>query len=459
MTSTFVIMFHEPSHRKVALNYWKFWLGQQKSPLDARAVTLDEDQSFGIENIRFPSFDRITFDWNGRQGAKVFVRFNCLSTDFSRIKGVKGIPLRAHMETRVTVNLAASASLQPYAGTFQAADGETIDALRRAYVEQVYCKIKLFRDKGAERKNKDDAKQIGKHMERVYAEANPHQHPFWLMYNQPKPYSTICEVPVMASEMDCRKPLPIEQPQPPPATLPANTTLSNSSSSNSSSHQSSNGEPPVVSSFLPSATAAPAYSHQQQQQQQQYSSSPKSPQFLTSSVLLHGVKSDPNLSTKRSYSDIFMEEQHNQHLQQQQQPQSFGLSLLINIKTTQHQRFQSPPSPTENNDHPLTANSNSKRPLQRINLEHISIPCLISKLCPLLSLHYSQVSEVLWRQPRNMSCSAIPFRTTNLRSNSPDHGVAIILDDSVLSEYFINGMVVGVEWEIKSDGTVRLLLQ
>ena len=33
-------MFHEPSHRKVALNYWKFWLGQQKNPPDARAVTL-----------------------------------------------------------------------------------------------------------------------------------------------------------------------------------------------------------------------------------------------------------------------------------------------------------------------------------------------------------------------------------------------------------------------------------
>lgn len=65
---------------------------------------------------------------------------------------------------------------------------------------------------GAERKNKDDAKQIGKHLERVYgkllekfwmnicliymiAEGNPRQHPFWLMYNQPKPYSVLNEIP------------------------------------------------------------------------------------------------------------------------------------------------------------------------------------------------------------------------------------------------------------------------
>lgn len=84
---------------------------------------LDERQSAGVYNVRFPSFDRITFDWNGRAGAKITVRFNCLSTDFSRIKGVKGIPLRAHMETQV-LGLGLEKSL-----------------------EQCYCKIKLFRDK------------------------------------------------------------------------------------------------------------------------------------------------------------------------------------------------------------------------------------------------------------------------------------------------------------------------
>lgn len=34
--------------------------------------------------------------------------------------------------------------------------------------EVCFCKVKLFRDKGAERKNKDDAKQISKQLEKVY---------------------------------------------------------------------------------------------------------------------------------------------------------------------------------------------------------------------------------------------------------------------------------------------------
>lgn len=40
VTSTVAIMFHEPSHRRVADNYWKFWLTQQKEPHQARAIDL-----------------------------------------------------------------------------------------------------------------------------------------------------------------------------------------------------------------------------------------------------------------------------------------------------------------------------------------------------------------------------------------------------------------------------------
>lgn len=38
--------------------------------------------------------------------------------------------------------------------------------------EVCFCKVKLFRDKGAERKNKDDAKQISKQLEKVYGKYN-----------------------------------------------------------------------------------------------------------------------------------------------------------------------------------------------------------------------------------------------------------------------------------------------
>lgn len=65
------------------------------------SLHLDKESSRGIHNIVYRSFDRITFNWIGKFGARIFVRFNCLSTDFSRIKGVKGIPLRIHVESRV----------------------------------------------------------------------------------------------------------------------------------------------------------------------------------------------------------------------------------------------------------------------------------------------------------------------------------------------------------------------
>lgn len=144
--------------------------------------------------MSFPSFDKITFDWNGKYGAKIYVRFKCLSTDFSRIKGVKGIPLRTQMETHVDADLAAGVP--------------ELD-------EVCFCKVKLFRDKGAERKNKDDAKQISKQLEKVYGKGNNTLHLFSysfgsitgkaneqslpLMYNVSLPYSIFGEIPTSST--------------------------------------------------------------------------------------------------------------------------------------------------------------------------------------------------------------------------------------------------------------------
>nr|CAG8504676.1 6272_t:CDS:10 [Entrophospora candida] len=96
LTSIVKVMFHDDAHRKMASTYWSFWLTQQSSPKSARAIDIDKAASTGISNVETKTFDRVQFKWNGKKGAKIFVRFNCLSTDFSRIKGVKGIPLRVH---------------------------------------------------------------------------------------------------------------------------------------------------------------------------------------------------------------------------------------------------------------------------------------------------------------------------------------------------------------------------
>ncbi|KAF9086594.1 grainyhead-like [Mortierella sp. AD031] len=151
ITSVIKVTFHDASHRRLAARYWSFWLSQQSNPKVARALDIEKASSSGMMEVQSKTFDRISFKWNGKAGAKLMVRFNCLSTDFSRIKGVKGIPLRVHMDT-------------------------TADNGDEHSMERSFAKIKLFRDKGAERKNKDDHKHLEKMWDKMRgknADTNP----------------------------------------------------------------------------------------------------------------------------------------------------------------------------------------------------------------------------------------------------------------------------------------------
>ncbi|KAJ8661288.1 hypothetical protein O0I10_003038 [Lichtheimia ornata] len=190
VTSTLTITFHEESHRRLTANYWRFWLGQQQDPQSARALDLNVERSSGIYNVQCPEFDRVVFEWNGKRGATIHVRFNCLSTDFSRIKGVKGIPLRLHMETQIPSSTSAGAVTTP----------------SNTYSEATYCKIKLFRDKGAERKNKDDARHLGRQLEKLRGDLGKQggstsidTHPLWLAYYRSQPYTLFSEIPESVS--------------------------------------------------------------------------------------------------------------------------------------------------------------------------------------------------------------------------------------------------------------------
>ncbi|KAI8581008.1 hypothetical protein K450DRAFT_234180 [Umbelopsis ramanniana AG] len=172
LKTTISIAFHEHPHRQIASNFWKYWICQQSETQAARALDIDLAGSSGIIDSQCDTFDRVTFTWNGRQGAKVFIKFNCLSTDFSRIKGVKGIPLRIATETHVVDN--------------------------EHHIEKAFCKIKLFRDKGAERKNKDDAKHIERQLEKLRTNCQDKggdSNPLWLVYMPSQTYTIFSEVP------------------------------------------------------------------------------------------------------------------------------------------------------------------------------------------------------------------------------------------------------------------------
>ncbi|KAJ5188602.1 CP2 transcription factor [Penicillium cf. griseofulvum] len=83
----------------------------------------------------------------GASDCNIPVRFNFLSTDFSHSKGVKGIPVRLCAKTEL---------LSP---------GEEAGVSRDT--ELSYCKVKLFRDHGAERKLSNDVAHVKKSIDKL----------------------------------------------------------------------------------------------------------------------------------------------------------------------------------------------------------------------------------------------------------------------------------------------------
>lgn len=99
------------------------------------------------------SFDCFAVTWSLAPGSvsadcSVAVRFNFLSTDFSHSKGVKGIPVRLCAKTEI---------ISP--GTPDSPPGSS--------TEVCFCKVKLFRDHGAERKLSNDVAHIKKTIDKI----------------------------------------------------------------------------------------------------------------------------------------------------------------------------------------------------------------------------------------------------------------------------------------------------
>ena len=111
----------------------------------------DEHRHPQIE-LESASFDGFCVTWTpnpatGATNCAISVRFNFLSTDFSHSKGVKGIPVRLCAKTEV----------------LSANDEDS--AVENA--EVCYCKVKLFRDHGAERKLSNDVAHVKKTIEKL----------------------------------------------------------------------------------------------------------------------------------------------------------------------------------------------------------------------------------------------------------------------------------------------------
>lgn len=163
---TFVrISFEDEQQRQRPAACWQLWKegrgtneahqrGGRLQAVEYVAPTLSnaDDTTKPKMELESASFDSFCVLWTPAAGSNecpISVRFNFLSTDFSHSKGVKGIPVR----------LCAKTSIVQGDGFSGGAPGSSS--------EVCYCKVKLFRDHGAERKLSNDIAHVKKSMEKL----------------------------------------------------------------------------------------------------------------------------------------------------------------------------------------------------------------------------------------------------------------------------------------------------
>lgn len=164
---TFVrVSFEDEQQRAKPAACWQLWKeGRGSNEAHQRGGRLqavefvDQTQVSGLETnnrpkieLEYSSFDGFSVLWtpapNAPAECALAVRFNFLSTDFSHSKGVKGIPVRLCAKTELR-------NVQP---------PPSPEALTP---ELCYCKVKLFRDHGAERKLSNDVAHVKKTIDKL----------------------------------------------------------------------------------------------------------------------------------------------------------------------------------------------------------------------------------------------------------------------------------------------------
>ncbi|KAK7147784.1 hypothetical protein R3I94_010344 [Phoxinus phoxinus] len=134
--SVVMVVFGQEKCRDEQLKHWNYWHNRQHTAKQRVVDIADYKESFNtIGNIEEIAYNAVSFTWDVNEEAKVFITVNCLSTDFSSQKGVKGLPLMIQIDTYSYNNR----SNRP--------------------IHRAYSQIKVFCDKGAERKIRDEEKK------------------------------------------------------------------------------------------------------------------------------------------------------------------------------------------------------------------------------------------------------------------------------------------------------------
>merc|ERR1719402_1199386 len=141
--SIVMLVFRDAKNPEDEINAWEFW--HQRQPTSKQRIidaeTNNMSDECGITQIEDVSYNSIAVYWNPLQKpAFISVAVQCLSTDFSLQKGVKGLPMHLQVDTYVK----------------NPQDGE-YDIVHRGY-----CQVKVFCDKGAERKFRQEERRASR---------------------------------------------------------------------------------------------------------------------------------------------------------------------------------------------------------------------------------------------------------------------------------------------------------
>ncbi|XP_048759800.1 grainyhead-like protein 1 homolog isoform X2 [Ostrea edulis] len=134
--SVIMVVFRDDKSVEDEQKAWEFWHSRQHSHKQ-RVIDIDTKDSQGVQacNITEVAYNAVALRWNPRDSPiKVNVAVHCLSTDFSNQKGVKGLPLHVQIDT--------------------------YENPKESPVNRGYCQIKVFCDKGAERKTRDEERRL-----------------------------------------------------------------------------------------------------------------------------------------------------------------------------------------------------------------------------------------------------------------------------------------------------------
>lgn len=163
--TVFRISFDDEQQRQNSSACWKLWKVARGLPEAYRSGKLQAIEYLGLNpgeyteigkpsiELETASLDCFSVTWSPTRNmptvsCSILVQFNFLSTDFSLSKGVKGVPVRLYARTE---DLSFNAT----------------DPLSSPTAEICFCKIKVFRDHGAERKLSNDVIYVKKTIDKL----------------------------------------------------------------------------------------------------------------------------------------------------------------------------------------------------------------------------------------------------------------------------------------------------